>query len=75
MYATEFQTVIKDSYIKIPDFEHFKNKEVRIIILDIKPSDAEENVEDKNFIDYLINNPADMPKDTKFLSREEAHER
>lgn len=75
MYATEFQTVIKDSYIKIPNFEHFRNKEVRIIILDIKPSSTVENNEVEDFIDYLIKNPVDMPKNTKFLSREEANER
>jgi len=52
-----------------------EHKEVRIIILDIKPSSTTENVEVEDFIDYLIKNPVDMPKDTKFLSREEAHER
>lgn len=34
MYATEFQTIIKNGYIQIPNYERFKDREVRIIILD-----------------------------------------
>ena len=36
MHVTEFKTIVKDSYIEIPDFEYFKNKEVKIIIFDLK---------------------------------------
>ncbi len=75
MYATEFQTVIKDSYIKIPDFEHFKNKEVRIIILDIKPSSTTGLIEAEDFIERSIKNPKHISEDVSFLSRDEANER
>ncbi len=35
MYATEFKTVIKEPYLLIPEFQKFKDREVRIIIIDI----------------------------------------
>ena len=35
MYATEFQTIINEPYIHIPDYEIFKGHEVRITMLDI----------------------------------------
>lgn len=41
MYATEFQTVIDEAYIKIPEFEKFKGYEVKIIVLDIKKNNNE----------------------------------
>ncbi len=34
MYATEFETTVTNQYIQIPNFERYKNREVRIIILD-----------------------------------------
>ena len=34
MYATEFQTVINEPYIYIPQFEQFKGHKVRVILLD-----------------------------------------
>ncbi len=36
MHVTEFETVVKDPYIEIPDFEHFKDREVKVIIFDLK---------------------------------------
>lgn len=75
MYATEFQTIINDPYVKIPEYESFKGKEVRIIVLNMDKRVNKIQEKQEDFIDYLINNPVDLPKDAKFLSREEAHER
>jgi hypothetical protein len=76
MYATEFQTVINEPYIHIPNYERFKGHKVRIVVLNI---DNEYNniVPNKkeDFIEYLINNPIKVSKDFKFLTREEANER
>jgi len=78
MYATEFQTIINNPYIKIPEYEKFKGQEVRIIVLNInkKSHKLTTNTTDKeDFIEYLANNPIQLDKDLKFLSREEANER
>ena len=74
MYATEFKTVINEPFIKIPEFEQFKGKEVRIIVLGIDNDKKNEIKEKEDFIEYLINHPVDFPKDFKF-DREEANER
>ena len=74
MYATEFQTIINEPYIKIPKFELFKGHKVRVVLLDMEES-GQANDYKEDFIDYLIRNPVEMPKDSKFLSREEANER
>lgn len=34
MYAVEFETYANTPTIEIPEFEKFKNKEIRVIILD-----------------------------------------
>jgi len=77
MYATEFQTVISEPYIHIPNYEIFKGHKVRIIVLDVEKIESKyQDIEDEeDFIDYLIKNPIKLPKDFKFLSREEANER
>jgi hypothetical protein len=76
MYATEFQTVINDPYIKIPEYESFKGHEVRVILLDIQGElYKKESNDEVDFIDYLIENPIEISKGTKFLSREEANAR
>jgi hypothetical protein len=74
MYATEFQTIVTDQYIQIPDFERFKNKEVRIIILD-GISNNIKKTKDNDFISRMTQHPKKISKDTKFLSRDEANER
>jgi hypothetical protein len=45
MYATEFQTVINEPYIYIPNYEAFKGHEVRIVVMNI---DNENICERKN---------------------------
>ncbi len=74
MNATEFQTVIDDPYIKIPDYENFKGRRVRIIVIGV---DKRESADDRDgdFIDYMVSHPVDLKDATKFLSREEANER
>lgn len=74
MYATEFQTIINEPYIKIPKFELFKGHKVRVVLLDMEER-GQANDYKEDFIDYLIRNPIEMPKNSKFLSREEANER
>ena len=74
MYATEFQTIINEPYIKIPKFELFKGHKVRVVLLDMEESSQVDDYKE-DFIDYLIKNPVKIPKDSKFLSREEANER
>jgi len=72
MYATEFQTIAKEPYIKIPEFEKFKDKKIRVVVIDIDKQ--EEKNDSTDFIEKLIKNPIDFPKDFKF-DREEANER
>ncbi len=74
MYAIEFQTIVDKPYIEIPEFEKFKGKKVKIILL--KEENKEENKKSEaDFIEYLANHPLKLEKNVKFLSREEAHER
>ena len=75
MYATEFQTVINNPYIKIPEYERFKGQEVRIIVLQGKKKKDIPTIKEEDFIEYLANNPIKLDKDLKFLSRDEANER
>jgi hypothetical protein len=35
MYATEFETVINEPYIKIPNYEAFKGHNVRVVLVNI----------------------------------------
>jgi len=74
MYATKFQTTIYSEYVKIPDYKHFMGKEVQIIVLDVHKCEKLQITEEKDFIEYLIDNPVDFPKEFKF-DREEANER
>lgn len=71
MYATEFKTVIHDPYVKIPEFERFKDRAVRIIILEERPE--EPNVDD--FIDKITAAPKHVEPGTTFMTREDANAR
>lgn len=75
MYATEFQTVINDPYIHIPNYEKFKGHEVRIVVLNIDTK-TKCHIEDKkeDFFERITKNPKHI-KNIEFLSREEANER
>ena len=57
MYATEFQTIINEPYIKIPNYEAFKGHNVRVVLLDIdnKNNDIElvDNLEKKDILNTL----------------------
>ncbi len=72
MYATEFKTVIDEPYIKIPEYEKFKGKKVRVVLLYLKNEKKREKKED--FFEKIIKNPKHI-KDVTFLTREEANER
>jgi hypothetical protein len=75
MYATEFQTVITEPYIYIPNYEAFKGHEVRIVVLNI---DSENNnislPKKEDFFERITKNPKQI-NNIQFLSREEANER
>ncbi len=75
MYATEFQTVINEPYIHIPNYEAFKGHEVRITVLNI---DSKENNmipnKSEDFFERITKNPKHI-NNVQFLSREESNER
>ncbi len=73
MYATEFQTIIDKPYIQIPDYEAFKGKKARIVILNIDDN-SKTDIEKDDFIKKFTKNPINFPKDFKF-NREEANAR
>jgi len=75
MYATEFQTVINEPYIHIPNYEVFKGHKVRIIVLNIE--NKENNLipnKSEDFFERITKNPKHI-NNVQFLSREEANER
>ena len=74
MYAQEFQTTITDPYITIPDFKRFKNKQVRIIILDTNTESTAAN-SGNDFITHASNHPKKVSHDLHFFSRGDAHAR
>jgi hypothetical protein len=75
MYATEFQTVINEPYIQVPNYEAFKGHEVRVVLLNIDEKSNNEVFDKKeDFFDRITKNPKHV-KNVKFLSREEANER
>ena len=49
MYAVEFETYANEPTITIPEFEKFKGKEIRVIILDKETKRKREN--DLDFFD------------------------
>ena len=74
MCATEFQTIVTNRYIQIPNFERFKNREVRIIILDTISKNIDK-IKDNDFISRMTQNPKRISSNARFLSRDEANER
>ena len=73
MYATEFKTVINEPYIGVSEFEKFKGRKVRVIIIDIDDNQA--NPLETDFIAQIVKNPKHIEKNGSFLSRDEANER
>ena len=72
MYATEFKTVINEPYIGVSEFEKFKGREVRVIIIDIDDNQA--NPIETDFIAQIVKNPKHIEKNGSFLSRDEAND-
>ncbi len=72
MHAVEFQTVITDPYVHIPNYKAFENRRVRVIILDTTQDRSDHT---NRFIERYARHPIPVPETTVFLSREEAHER
>ena len=76
MYATEFQTVINEPYIFIPNYEEFKGHEVRVVLLNLnKDTGMKKTVGESSFISEIIKNPRHIDVESNFLSRDEANER
>jgi len=73
MNAIEFQTTITNSFVQIPNYEAFENKQVKIIVLDATPSLPK--LESNGFISNYTKNPVSMEKNTDFFTRDEANER
>jgi hypothetical protein len=75
MYATEFQTVINEPYIYIPNYEEFKGHDVRVVLLNIDGDNIKPSSNKKeDFFDRITKNPKNI-KNIDFLSRDEANER
>ncbi len=74
MEAVEFKTVVDNPYIKIPDFEKFKGKRVRVVLFDLNSDTNFQKAKKIDFFDKVTQNPKHI-KNINFFSREEAHER
>ncbi|MFW6307690.1 MAG: hypothetical protein ACOC08_03515 [Campylobacterales bacterium] len=70
MNATEFQTVINEPYVYIPQFEQFKGHKVRIILLDEELNSTQKRDDIDSFFDKFKLDLSDYRFD-----REEANER
>ena len=70
MYATEFKTVINEPYIKVPEYERFKGKEVRVVLLGLNNKLKKE----KSSLSFFDKFSKNFPKDFRF-DRDEANER
>jgi hypothetical protein len=73
MNAIEFQTIITDSFIQIPNYKEFENKQVRVIVLDATTALPKKG--HNSFIAQHIKNPVSITNNVDFLSRDEANER
>ena len=73
MYATEFQTVINEPCIHIPEYETFKGHQVKVTVLNV---DNKKNniIPEEDFFSRITKNPKHI-NNVLFLSREEANER
>ncbi len=72
MYATEFQTVINEPYIHIPNYETFKGHEVRVVLLNLDNEiKIKEPLNEGNFIVDIINSPRHLEPKNDFLSRDD----
>ena len=73
MNAIEFQTIITDPFIQIPNYKEFENRQVRVIVLDATDTLPKKN--HHSFIAQHIKNPVSITNNIDFLSRDEANER
>jgi hypothetical protein len=71
MQRVEFNTIIDKPYIEVPNYEELKGHKVSITFLDLDNNKQKQ----EDYIQYLINNPANIDKNIKFLSRDEANAR
>ena len=74
MNAIEFQTTLTDAVVRVPNYQQFLNKPIRVIILDNSSSPKTPSRRD-GFIHSLTHKPVTLPPGSSFLSRDEAHER
>lgn len=74
MNAIEFQTTITNSFVPIPNYKEFENKQVKIIVIDNSASLPQQQNK-HSFIALLTQKPIHISSDTAFYSRNEANER
>ena len=75
MIKTEFQTIINEPYIHIPNYETLKGHKVKVVLIDIDNNQKTKNYSNNNFINDIINNPRHIKPNDDFLSRDKANER
>ncbi|SFR49354.1 hypothetical protein [Thiomicrospira sp. ALE5] len=51
MYAVEFETDVVSEYVRIPNFEQFKNQHVKVIVLSDK-ANVSQGIESADVIDF-----------------------
>jgi hypothetical protein len=75
MYATEFQTVVDQPYLHIPEYDTLKGHTVRVVVLDLgNDTLTKKNTSKDDFFEKITKNPKQI-KNVTFLSREEVNER
>ena len=52
MYAIEFETDVKDKYIKIPDYEKFAFQHVKVMVM-AKPEETKQKLKSKSALGIL----------------------
>lgn len=75
MIKTEFQTIINEPYIHIPNYEALKGHTVKVVLIDIDNNSQARKYNNSNFIDEIIRNPRHINTNDSFLSRDKANER
>jgi len=74
MNAIEFQTTITDSFVQIPNYKEFKNKQVKIIVIDNSIHAPIKNNTNQKSIDTLFDQFS-IDMQSFLFDRNEANER
>ena len=76
MYAVEFDTLIKDKFIEIPDYKKFQSQNVKVIILakDFTKKQVQSKEKSKD-LKCLFENPIVVDSYKHIAKREEIYDR